>query len=72
MSELLHEGTDGRLRCWWPGDLDDYTIYHDEEWGRPTLDDDRPLYKDIEAVAELIDTGAIRTAVESALGAPLQ
>ena len=45
MSELLHEGSDGRLRCWWPGDLDDYTIYHDEEWGRPTLDDDRLFEK---------------------------
>jgi len=45
MSELLHEGDDGRLRCWWPGDLPDYTIYHDEEWGRPTLDDDRLFEK---------------------------
>jgi len=39
MSKLLNQGADGRLRCWWPGDLDDYTLYHDEEWGRPTLDD---------------------------------
>jgi len=39
MSELLREGSDGRMRCWWPGDLPDYTIYHDEEWGRPTLND---------------------------------
>ena len=45
MSELLREGVDGHLRCWWPGDLDDYTIYHDEEWGRPTLNDDRLFEK---------------------------
>jgi len=45
MGELLNEGSDGRLRCWWPGDLDDYTTYHDEEWGRPTLDDDRLFEK---------------------------
>ncbi len=45
MGELLNHGTDGRLRCWWPGDLPDYTIYHDEEWGRPTLADDRLFEK---------------------------
>lgn len=45
MSELLNEGTDGRLRCWWPGELPDYVIYHDEEWGRPTLADDRLFEK---------------------------
>ncbi len=45
MSELLNLGTDGRLRCWWPGDLEDYTIYHDEEWGRPTLADDELFEK---------------------------
>ncbi len=45
MSDLLHEGLDGRLRCRWPGDLDIYTIYHDDEWGRPTLDDDRLFEK---------------------------
>jgi len=39
MSDLPNQGADGRLRCWWPGDLDDYTLYHDVEWGRPTLDD---------------------------------
>ena len=45
MSELPREGADGHLRCSWPGDLDDYTTYHDEEWGRPTLDDDRLFEK---------------------------
>lgn len=45
MNDLLNLGTDGRMRCWWPGDLDDYTIYHDEEWGRPTLEDDRLFEK---------------------------
>ena len=45
MSELPREGADGHLRCSWPGDLDDYTTYHDEDWGRPTLDDDRLFEK---------------------------
>jgi len=45
MSELFHLSADGRQRCWWPGELEIYTIYHDEEWGRPTLDDDRLFEK---------------------------
>ena len=45
MSDLLREGADGRVRCWWPGELEIYTVYHDEEWGRPTLDDDRLFEK---------------------------
>lgn len=29
-------GTDGRLRCPWPGlEHEDYRNYHDSEWGRP-------------------------------------
>ncbi|KAG1648648.1 hypothetical protein GQR58_029672 [Nymphon striatum] len=47
MSEHLNLGADGRMRCWWPSDLDDYIIYHDEEWGRPTLNDDRTLREDL-------------------------
>lgn len=42
----LIEGIDGRLRCFWHGNLDDYTRYHDEEWGRP-VDDDRRLFEKI-------------------------
>jgi histidine ammonia-lyase len=34
----------------------------------PTLDDDRPLYADIEAVTALIDDGSLKTAVEDAIG----
>ena len=33
------------MRCWWPGDLDDYVRYHDDEWGRPTFDDRRLFEK---------------------------
>jgi len=33
------------MRCWWPGDLEDYIAYHDQEWGRPTFDDDRLFEK---------------------------
>jgi len=45
MSELLRLGADGHMRCWWPGDLEDYIAYHDQEWGRPTFDDDRLFEK---------------------------
>ncbi len=34
----------------------------------PTLEDDRPLYTDIRAVAELIDDGSLRAAVEDVVG----
>lgn len=40
------EGTDGKSRCWWPGDLPDYTKYHDDEWGYP-VDDDNRLFEKI-------------------------
>ena len=29
----------GRLRCGWCGDDPLYTAYHDDEWGRPVVDD---------------------------------
>lgn len=38
-------GSDGRPRCWWPGDDDLYRRYHDEEWGRPVTDDVRLFEK---------------------------
>ncbi len=28
-------GADGRVRCWWPGEHEDYVAYHDQEWGVP-------------------------------------
>ncbi len=45
MSERLRENEDGRIRCWWPGDAPDYVEYHDNEWGLPTLDDERLFEK---------------------------
>ena len=42
----LVRGTDGRVRCWWCGDADDYVQYHDREWGR-AVHDDRQLFEKI-------------------------
>ncbi|MFP8883671.1 MULTISPECIES: DNA-3-methyladenine glycosylase I [Streptomyces] len=33
-------GPDGRLRCPWGLSTEDYTAYHDTEWGRPVHGDD--------------------------------
>ncbi|MBW1598752.1 DNA-3-methyladenine glycosylase I [Streptomyces sp. JJ38] len=33
-------GPDGRPRCPWGAKPEDYTAYHDEEWGRPVHGDD--------------------------------
>lgn len=41
----LVEGPDGRLRCFWHGNLPDYLHYHDHEWGRPVADDRRLFEK---------------------------
>lgn len=41
----LLTGPDGRMRCWWHGDHDDYRTYHDTEWGRPVADDRRLFEK---------------------------
>ncbi len=50
MSEALPDGlvrgADGVVRCWWPGDKDDYRAYHDDEWGMP-VDDDHRLFEKI-------------------------
>jgi len=40
----LSRGPDGRLRCVWQGEKDDYRRYHDEEWGRPVADE-RTLFE---------------------------
>lgn len=48
MSELakgLLRGDDGRIRCFWHGNLPDYLAYHDNEWGRPVADDRRLFEK---------------------------
>ena len=41
----LLEGEDGRPRCFWHGNLPDYTHYHDTEWGRPVANDQRLFEK---------------------------
>ena len=41
----LADGQDGRRRCAWHGNLADYQIYHDREWGRPVADDRRLFEK---------------------------
>ncbi len=33
------------MRCWWAGESDDYRAYHDVEWGRPVVDDQRLFEK---------------------------
>jgi DNA-3-methyladenine glycosylase I len=37
-------GEDGVRRCPWGSSTPDYAAYHDDEWGRPVVDDDR-LYE---------------------------
>ncbi|MEP0945023.1 MAG: DNA-3-methyladenine glycosylase I [Rhizobiaceae bacterium] len=50
MTENLAEGLirshDGRVRCNWHDEKDDYRTYHDEEWGLPQ-DDDIKLFEKI-------------------------
>jgi DNA-3-methyladenine glycosylase I len=41
----LRPGPDGSPRCGWCLGTPDYLAYHDEEWGRPVLDDTRLLEK---------------------------
>lgn len=47
MSETpgLRPASRGRHRCAWCGDDPLYTAYHDEEWGRPVLSDQRLFEK---------------------------
>jgi 3-methyladenine DNA glycosylase Tag len=35
----LSPGPDGEPRCWWACSAPDYLSYHDDEWGRPVVDD---------------------------------
>ncbi|MEC5125685.1 DNA-3-methyladenine glycosylase I [Verrucomicrobiales bacterium BCK34] len=44
-NEYLQAGEDGRLRCWWGAGDAEYCRYHDEEWGRPVVDDQRLFEK---------------------------
>jgi DNA-3-methyladenine glycosylase I len=41
----LIRGEDGKVRCWWHGNLPDYLNYHDHEWGHPVVDDTRLFEK---------------------------
>ena len=51
MSDTVQEKTglivnaDGKMRCFWPGELTDYIAYHDNEWGVPVTDDRRLFEK---------------------------
>lgn len=44
MRPALVTGADSRRRCGWCVGSDDYLAYHDDEWGRPVVDDVR-LYE---------------------------
>ena len=37
----LVRGEDGVRRCVWGASTPDYAVYHDDEWGRPVVDDTR-------------------------------
>jgi DNA-3-methyladenine glycosylase I len=41
----LFMGDDGLTRCWWSGGTRPYQAYHDDEWGRPVIDDRRLFEK---------------------------
>jgi len=41
----LLRSTDGVRRCSWCGGAPEYVAYHDDEWGRPVVDDTRLLEK---------------------------
>lgn len=41
----LIAGPDGRTRCFWHGNHEDYLHYHDNEWGRPVTSDTRLFEK---------------------------
>ena len=41
----LTHSPDGRVRCWWCGDAEDYVRYHDTEWGVPVRDEVRLFEK---------------------------
>lgn len=45
MDDGLIAGEDGKVRCWWHGNLPDYLAYHDHEWGQPVTDDIRLFEK---------------------------
>ena len=44
--EAILRGDDGVRRCSWCGKAPEYVAYHDDEWGRPVVDDVR-LYEKV-------------------------
>ncbi|MET1001256.1 MAG: DNA-3-methyladenine glycosylase I, partial [Acidimicrobiia bacterium] len=44
MTADVVKGDDGVRRCRWGASTPDYAAYHDDEWGRPVVDDTR-LYE---------------------------
>jgi DNA-3-methyladenine glycosylase I len=46
LADGLMLGEDGKARCFWHGNLPDYLVYHDEEWGMP-VDDEHRLFEKI-------------------------
>ena len=42
---MTEAGDDGRTRCFWAGSDPLYRHYHDAEWGRPVVDDNRLFEK---------------------------
>lgn len=45
LDDGLFLGGDGLVRCWWPGEDEEYIRYHDEEWGHPVTSDTRLFEK---------------------------
>ena len=45
MNKGIKKGSDGNGRCWWGADDEIYSVYHDQEWGRPVRDDIRLFEK---------------------------
>ena len=45
MSKKPEKKTTTKPRCWWCAQSDEYTRYHDEEWGYPVKDDVRLFEK---------------------------
>jgi len=45
IDEYLRTGADGVTRCWWCGEDELYTRYHDAEWGRTITSDTRLFEK---------------------------
>jgi DNA-3-methyladenine glycosylase I len=45
VTEGVVVGDDGVARCWWGATTEEYRAYHDDEWGRPVVDDKRLFEK---------------------------